>query len=330
VEVITREALPSDADAISDLYLRARRAAAAAGTIPTPAHDDDAVRRWIADHVVPKLECWIATDSQGAVVGMMVLEDERLDQLYVEPDLAGHGIGTQLMLLAKRERAAGLHVTTFVANEGAQRFYSRHGFREIRRTDGSGNEERAPDIRYAWRPASARDGIRFCWRCATPLRHRPPVSCESCGQEHHNNPRPAAEAVVVRAGEVLLIRRARDPWKHCWDIPGGFLEPDEDPATAAERELREETGLDGRAVELLGVFLDHYGTESDGLPISTLNLAYRVELWTPEPVTATDAEALETRWFAVNQIPPNLAFPEHAHRVLQAAGAAGASAKRVL
>jgi len=41
---------------------------------------------------------------------------------------------------------------TFVSNVRAQRFYERHGFTVAERTDGSGNEEKAPDLRYVWRP----------------------------------------------------------------------------------------------------------------------------------------------------------------------------------
>jgi chorismate mutase len=40
----------------------------------------------------------------------------------------------------------------FESNEGARRFYTRHGFLELRRTDGSENEERAPDLELAWAP----------------------------------------------------------------------------------------------------------------------------------------------------------------------------------
>jgi hypothetical protein len=35
-------------------------------------------------------------------------------------------------------------------SQGAQRFYLRHGFVEVERTDGAGNEEHAPDIQYGW------------------------------------------------------------------------------------------------------------------------------------------------------------------------------------
>jgi len=84
------------------------------------------------------------------VVGLLVLRDDWIDQLYVDPDLTGRGIGARLLALAKRERPHGLHLWTFVSNQAAQRFYERHGFTEVERTDGADNEERPPAIRYVW------------------------------------------------------------------------------------------------------------------------------------------------------------------------------------
>jgi GNAT superfamily N-acetyltransferase len=156
MQVIIRRASSSDVAAAADLYLRARRAGSAKGTIPPPAHEDDDVRDWVAHVVIPGLECWVAERVSGPVVGMLVLEADWVDQLYVDPDLTGAGIGTELMAVAKRQRPDGLRLWTFASNEGAQRFYLRHGFHEVERTDGSRNEEGAPDIRYVWDPASAR------------------------------------------------------------------------------------------------------------------------------------------------------------------------------
>ena len=155
-----RRATASDAEAVAELYLRARHAGTAAGTIPPLAHDDDDVRGWVATVVIPELECWVAEDDSQTIVGMLVLETDWLDQLYVEPRLTGAGIGARLLALAKRERPGGMRLWTFVSNEGAQRFYLRHGFREVDRTDGSGNEERAPDILFEWdgKPARATAG----------------------------------------------------------------------------------------------------------------------------------------------------------------------------
>jgi 8-oxo-dGTP diphosphatase len=55
---------------------------------------------------------------------------------------------------------------------------------------------------------------------------------------------PCAGAVVTRDdGRILVIQRGRDPSRGRWSIPGGRLEPGEDRAAAALREVREETGL---------------------------------------------------------------------------------------
>jgi GNAT superfamily N-acetyltransferase len=147
-----RRATSSDAAAVTELYLRARRAGVADGSIPPLVHDADNVRDWVSHFVIPKLECWLAERVPGTLAGMLVLEGDSIDQLYVAPELTGGGIGAELIAVAKRERPEGLRLWTFVSNEGAQRFYLRHGFTEVERTDGSSNEG-APDIEYAWRGA---------------------------------------------------------------------------------------------------------------------------------------------------------------------------------
>lgn len=155
MDVLIRRSTGSDAEAVAQLYLRARRAGAIGGTIPPLAHDDDEVISWVARVVVASLECWLATRAAGGLVGMLVLEGDWIDQLYVEPSLTRSGIGAQLIAVAKRQRPDGLRLWTFTSNDGAQRFYLRHGFREVERTDGHGNEEGAPDIQYAWLPEAA-------------------------------------------------------------------------------------------------------------------------------------------------------------------------------
>ena len=114
------------------------------------SHSDDETRQWVAQVVIPTLECWLAECASGVVVGMLVLDGEWIDQLYVDPEVTRNGIGAELIGVAKRERPGGLRLWTFVSNLDAQRFYRRHGFEEVRRTDGSSNEEGAPDIQYAW------------------------------------------------------------------------------------------------------------------------------------------------------------------------------------
>jgi GNAT superfamily N-acetyltransferase len=148
--MIIRRATSADAGATADLCLRARRAGSAEGAIPPLVHDDDDARVWVARVVIPRRECWLAEHESGALVGMLVLEDDWIEQLYVDPARTGSGIGAELIAVARRERPDGLRLRTFASNEGAQRFFPRHGFHEVERKDGSRNEEGAPDILYAW------------------------------------------------------------------------------------------------------------------------------------------------------------------------------------
>ena len=69
--------------------------------------------------------------------------------LYVAPDRQGQGVGSDL-LRAAQTRHSSLGLWSYQANAGAARFYARHGFREITRTDGAGNEAKLPDIRFEW------------------------------------------------------------------------------------------------------------------------------------------------------------------------------------
>ena len=85
-----------------------------------------------------------------AVVGMMGLTPGWIDHLYVAPDHMGEGIGGRLLDLAKVRSDGRLELWTFQVNARARRFYEKNDFVEAEQTDGSGNEEREPDVRLAW------------------------------------------------------------------------------------------------------------------------------------------------------------------------------------
>ena len=143
-----RPARPDEAEQVADVWLRSRMAAVPA--IPPPVHNEEEVRAWFGQVVLPQREVWVVDD--GGIVGILVLEGEWIDQLYVEPGHTGRGIGGALIATAKRERADGLRLWTFETNRGARRFYERHGFVATGSTPGA-NEEGAPDIRYEWSPS---------------------------------------------------------------------------------------------------------------------------------------------------------------------------------
>jgi GNAT superfamily N-acetyltransferase len=146
--VVIRRATAADASAAAEVYLRSFTAALPTVTRP---RSDDEVRAYIRDVVVPLRETWVAV-AEEQVVGLMVLADDLLSQLYLDPDWRGRGIGDRFVALAKERSPQGLSLWTFQVNKPAHRFYERHGFVEAERTDGSDNEEREPDVRYVWRP----------------------------------------------------------------------------------------------------------------------------------------------------------------------------------
>ena len=141
-----RRATRADAPEIAEVYLASFRAA-----LPTVrlAHDDDDVRRYVRDVLVGQRETWVADDG-GRIVAMMSLSPGWVDQLYVVPDRLGEGIGRRLLDLAKDRAPGQLELWTFQVNARARRFYERNGFVAVELTDGSANEEREPDVRYAW------------------------------------------------------------------------------------------------------------------------------------------------------------------------------------
>lgn len=97
-------------------------------------------------------ECWVAEGS-SQILGIACYHDGWLEQLYVNPAHHNEGAGTLLLHRVMREHPEGFQFWTFQANVGARRFYERNGCVAVEFTDGSGNEEKTPDVRYKW-PAS--------------------------------------------------------------------------------------------------------------------------------------------------------------------------------
>jgi GNAT superfamily N-acetyltransferase len=143
-----RRAQPTEADSLATLWIRSR--AASVPSIPPAVHTPEEVHRWFKEEVVPSFEVWVA-DAEGDVTALMVLDNEWIDQLYVDQALTGRGIGGALLAHAMCLRPTGLKLWTFQSNRRARRFYETHQFVAIASTMGN-NEEGAPDICYEWRP----------------------------------------------------------------------------------------------------------------------------------------------------------------------------------
>lgn len=112
------------------------------------------------------------------------------------------------------------------------------------------------------------DVYQFCPTCRARLEDSGSHKfCKSCRTHVFINVKPATTVIVENeSSEMLLIRRALDPFKNWWDLPGGFLERDENLEKGAARELKEETGLEVRADNL-----DYLGSYSASYEFEEIN-----------------------------------------------------------
>ena len=113
--------------------------------------------------------------------------------------------------------------------------------------------------------------------------------------------------LTVRDGrlQVLVIERGNEPFAGRAALPGGFLRTGEDLLAAAERELHEETGLDGKALHLEQ--LATYGApdrDPRGRVVSVAYLAIAPNLSIPE----AGSDARQARWAPVDEVTGKLAF----------------------
>ena len=114
--------------------------------MPEP-HTEAEIATWMADVAIPKMDVWVA-DLDGVIVGQIMLGAGWLHHLYVDPSWMGRGLGDRFIGLARQRQPGELQVWAFQSNGGGRRFYERHGFAAVEFTDGAGNEERWPDVRY--------------------------------------------------------------------------------------------------------------------------------------------------------------------------------------
>jgi chorismate mutase/GNAT superfamily N-acetyltransferase len=143
-ELTLRPATEGDAAGVTAVHLAARRAAA----MPPGVHSDDEVAAWLGARLRED-ETWVA-EVDGEVVGYARMTPTWLDDLYVAPELGRQGVGSALLDLVKARRPDGFCLWVFESNVAARAFYARHGLIELEHTDGSANEEQAPDVRLAW------------------------------------------------------------------------------------------------------------------------------------------------------------------------------------
>lgn len=119
-----------------------------------------------------------------------------------------------------------------------------------------------------------------------------------------SGPFVGASAVVVRDGAVLLGQRRGAHGAGTWAFPGGKVEPGEDPAVSAARELEEESGLVATSTAPLAWTSDVFVEES--LHYVTLHFAV---VAVGDPVVMEPEKLRVWRWFGPDDLPAPLFGP---------------------
>ena len=121
--------------------------------------------------------------------------------------------------------------------------------------------------------------------------------CPGCGKIIYYDPKVVATSVVERGAMVLIVKRAMEPGLGLWSLPGGYVDRGEAVEQAAQREVKEETGLDVKVTGLVGIFSE------PGYPV--ILVAYDSQVLGGE--LQPGPEVMELGFFSPEKLPP-LAF----------------------
>ena len=150
---------------------------------------------------------------------------------------------------------------------------------------------------------------RFCLWCGTGLVERVIEgkrlpACPSCDFVLWPDPKLATAVVVEAGGGIVAGKRAIEPGRGLWCLPGGFVDDHEHPEQAAVRECREEIGAGVAITGLLGVF---HVERAQRPHLVVIGYQGRLNAGA-QPVAGQEME--EVGVFAAENLPP-LAFSSH-------------------
>lgn len=149
------------------------------------------------------------------------------------------------------------------------------------------------------------DDFLFCPHCGsnTFTEHDAfSKRCGACGFTFYPNAAAATVAVIINSrGELLCVRRDREPARGTLDLPGGFVDPGESITEGLQREVHEELGAEVEAYEFLFSRPNTY--LFSGHTVHTSDAFFRCALRDESAVHAAD-DAAEVMWIAIDQLVP--------------------------
>ncbi len=143
-EISVRHAKTADGARIAEIFTASRRLMPYLPHLHTPEEQAD----FICNTVLVDTCVYVALIDQR-IAGFLAGKGNWIDHLYVHPQSLRRGVGSRLLNEVKN-RAEELTLWTFRQNAHARLFYEKQGFRAVEWTNGAGNMEKLPDVRYLW------------------------------------------------------------------------------------------------------------------------------------------------------------------------------------
>lgn len=157
---------------------------------------------------------------------------------------------------------------------------------------------------YEW--SYHQNDFKFCPRCGSHfniedlhISNQPQLVCDNCKFIFYLDPKIVVAAVVVKSDQVLLLKRAENPGKGKWGLPGGYVSRGESVTEAVINEVSEEAGIS---------FISKGILEFSDLPNSQ---GLQIIFWgqTEHSTPKNNIESSEAHFFQFNDIPwDDLAF----------------------
>lgn len=146
--------------------------------------------------------------------------------------------------------------------------------------------------------------FHYCPQCGGPFikYNNKAYHCQHCGFVYYFNPSAATVAIIINPqNELLVCRRAKEPAKGTWDLPGGFCDMYETAEEGVMREVWEETGAKVIHTNYLFSLPNTY--LYSGFLVHTIDSFFRCQLSSYDTIEAND-DASECQWIPLHKIDP--------------------------
>lgn len=150
------------------------------------------------------------------------------------------------------------------------------------------------------------DIFKYCPVCGSSrfeVNNFKSKKCQDCGFTYYANPCSATAAFIVNdKNEMLVVRRAKEPAKDTFDLPGGFVDMGETVEEGMLREIKEETGLDVKDIRYLFSSPNIY--MYSGMGVHTLDMDFLVPVHGEQPPIKAADDAAEALWIPISEVNP--------------------------